>query len=217
MKILAINGSPRKNGNTTAMLKEVLAGADSQNAETEFISLYDLDFKGCKSCFACKRIGGKSYGKCAVNDGLSPVLKKIEEADAVVFGSPIYWSGETGAMRSLLERLLFQYMIYDKAHTSLAPKKIDTALICTMNVTEEEAEQMQYDRIFNTIAGRLQHLLGSSQVLLSYNTYQFDDYSKYDTSAFNVDDKERQRVEVFPQDLKKAFQLGSELGQKGAK
>jgi multimeric flavodoxin WrbA len=57
MKVLSINGSPRKSGNTAAMLK----GAVSQGAETEFIHLYDIDFKGCISCLACKDKNGKSF------------------------------------------------------------------------------------------------------------------------------------------------------------
>ena len=214
MKMLIVNGSPRKNGNTATLLKEVIAGAESQSTETELINLYDLDFKGCRSCFACKRIGGKSYGKCASNDDLMSVLQKVEQGDSLVIGTPIYWSGETGIMRSFLERLQFQYMLYDKAHTTLTPKKISTALICTMNVTEEEGKKLQYDRIFESIAGRLQYFFGSSQILLSYNTYQFDDYSKYDTSAFDVDEKIRQRDHVFPVDKEKAFRLGVSLTKK---
>jgi multimeric flavodoxin WrbA len=208
---MAINGSPRKNGNTATLLKKLVEGAESQNAQTQTVNLYDLDFKGCRSCFACKLTGGKSYGKCAVNDGLMPVLRGIEQADVLVLGTPVYWSGETGVMRSFLERLQFQYMLYDKAHTAITPKKISTALVFTMNVTEDEAKQLQYDRIFRTIAGRLQHIFGESQVLLSYNTYQFDDYGKYETSAFNADDKARQRDEVFPIDKEKAYRLGVSL------
>ena len=52
--IIAINGSPRKNGNTAALLNKALEGASSQGATTEMINLYDLNFKGCMSCFACK-------------------------------------------------------------------------------------------------------------------------------------------------------------------
>ena len=62
MKILAINGSPRKNSNTATLLKKALEGAAAQGAETELIHLYDLNFKGCISCFACKLKDGKSYG-----------------------------------------------------------------------------------------------------------------------------------------------------------
>ena len=55
MKVLAINGSPRKNGNTAALLKQAMDGAKSQGAETRRIDLYSLNYKGCISCFYCKR------------------------------------------------------------------------------------------------------------------------------------------------------------------
>jgi multimeric flavodoxin WrbA len=60
MKIIAINGSPRKDWNTGALLKSALEGAASEGAQTEIINLYDLSYKGCISCFACKLAGGKS-------------------------------------------------------------------------------------------------------------------------------------------------------------
>ncbi len=66
MKVFAVNGSPRKNWNTAALLSKALEGAASLGAETELIHLYDLSFKGCVSCFTCKLRGGKSYGKCVV-------------------------------------------------------------------------------------------------------------------------------------------------------
>ena len=54
MKVIAVNGSPRKEWNTAAMLEKALAGAADQGAETELIHLYDLKYTGCTSCFACK-------------------------------------------------------------------------------------------------------------------------------------------------------------------
>jgi len=62
MKVMAFNGSPRKKWNTGTLLEKALEGAASRGAETELIHLYDIDFKGCISCFACKTIGGNSYG-----------------------------------------------------------------------------------------------------------------------------------------------------------
>jgi multimeric flavodoxin WrbA len=59
MKIIAINGSPRKDWNIATLLNEALEGAASQGAENELIHLYDLNYKGCISCFACKTKGGK--------------------------------------------------------------------------------------------------------------------------------------------------------------
>jgi len=65
MKIIGINGSPRKAWNTAILLNKAMEGAASKGAETELIQLYDLNYKGCTSCFACKIKNGKSYGKCA--------------------------------------------------------------------------------------------------------------------------------------------------------
>lgn len=74
MKVLAINGSPRKTWNTATLLKKALEGAASQGAVTELVHLYDLTYKGCTSCFACKMIGGPSNGRCAMQDELRPIL-----------------------------------------------------------------------------------------------------------------------------------------------
>ncbi len=123
MKVIAINGSPRKNWNTATLLKHTLEGAASQGAETELIHLYDYNYKGCISCFACKLKDGESYGRCAVNDDLKQILEKVEAADAMILGSPIYFGMITGEMRSFLERLMFQYLVYDANHTSLCTKK----------------------------------------------------------------------------------------------
>ena len=132
-----LTAAPEKPGIRLLCLKKALKGAASQGADTELIHLYDLRFTGCTSCFACKTRGGKSYGKCAVKDGLAPILKKIEEADALILGSPIYFGNVSGEMRSFLERLLFPYFTYTDPPQSLFPKKIPTGFIYTMNVTEE--------------------------------------------------------------------------------
>ena len=91
MKAIAINGSPRKGWNTATLLRKALAGAKKNGAKTELVHLYDLDYKGCISCFACKKIGGKSYGRCAVKDELTPVLQRAAEADVLILGSPLYF------------------------------------------------------------------------------------------------------------------------------
>ena len=69
MKIIAINGSPRKNWNTHILLEKCLEGAKETGAETELINLYDINFKGCISCFACQR-KGIALSKCAMRDYL---------------------------------------------------------------------------------------------------------------------------------------------------
>ena len=73
--VIVINGSPRTKWNTATLLEHALAGAASQGADTEHAHLYDLGYTGCTSYFACKLKGGKSYGKCAMKDGLTPALE----------------------------------------------------------------------------------------------------------------------------------------------
>ena len=121
MKVIGINGSPRKKGNTAKLVEKALEGAESWGAESEIIHLYDLNYKGCKSCFACKLKDGESYGTCATHDDLTPVLQRIKEADALILASPIYLGTVTGEMRSFLERLVFPYLVYDKEGSTLFP------------------------------------------------------------------------------------------------
>jgi multimeric flavodoxin WrbA len=208
MKVLALNGSPRKEWNTAILLKHALEGAASQGAETELIHLYDLNYKGCVSCFACKLKDGKSYGRCAYKDELTPVLEKAEEADAIILGSPVYLGGATSEMRSFLERFIFQFLVYDQNYSSLSPKKIRTGFIYTMNVDDKRMEEMGYEHHFRNTEMALARTFGSSESLYVTDTYQFSDYSKYIVTAFNPLEKAKRREEVFPIDCKKAFDLG---------
>ena len=208
MYIIAINGSPRKNGNTATLLNKALEGASSQGATTELINLYDLNFKGCVSCFACKLKGGKSYGKCAYKDELTLVLDKIESADAVILGSPIYFGDVTGEMRSFIERLVFQYLVYDENYSSLNDKRKPIGFIYTMNAPESMIKEIEYDRIISRYENYFEKFMGPTESLLATDTYQFSDYSKYVATAFDAAAKAKRRQEVFPQDCQKAFAMG---------
>lgn len=208
MKVLAFNGSPRKNKNTATLLNKALEGATSQGAETELIHLYDLNYKGCISCFACKTKNGKSYGNCPVNDDLKAIFKKVKEADALIFGSPIYFGRITGEMASFMERLMFPYLVYSMTEPSLFPKKINTGFIYTMNVTEELSKIYGGDQDWANNESALQRIFGTSESLCSFDTYQFDDYSKVIAPLFNQEMKAKRREEVFPIDCAKAFDMG---------
>jgi multimeric flavodoxin WrbA len=214
MKVIAINGSPRKTWNTATLLKNALEGAASQGAETELINLYDYNYKGCISCFGCKLKEGTSYGKCALNDELKPILQKVEEADAIILGSPIYFGGTTGETRSFLERLLFPYLVYDANHSTLFKRKIATGFIYTMNVPEGYLKEAGYEDNFKRTEMTMKRIFGSSEALVVTDTYQFEDYSRYETSAFNVEDKAKRKNEVFPSDCQKAFDMGVRFAQK---
>lgn len=209
MKVLAINGSPRKNKNTATLLNKVLDGASSCGAETELIHLYDLNYKGCISCFACKLKNGKSYGKCALKDDLTPILEKVSNADAIIFGSPIYLHSVTGAMRSFLERLIFQYLVYDQDHSSLFNRKMSVGFIYTMNVTHDQFKG--YEDELKSVQTYIEKIFGSFESLIANDTYQFDDYSRYVAPLFDETKKRKVKEKQFPQDCQNAFDMGVRL------
>lgn len=210
MNVIGINGSPRKQWNTATLVAKALEGAAAKGATTELFHLYDLDFKGCKSCFACKIRGGKSYGKCALNDDVTPVLEKIAAADALVIGSPIYFGTVTGETRSFLERLLFPYLTYTVPYGTLFPRKIKTGFIYTMNVTEEMSTEVGYQQVYQTHAQYL-GLIGSVETLCAYDTCQVDDYSKVVIESFDPIHKAKRRSEALPLDCQRAFEMGQRL------
>jgi multimeric flavodoxin WrbA len=211
MKLLAINGSPRKNWNTALLLGKALNGAESAGAETEIVHLYDLNYKGCISCFACKTIGGASYGKCAVKDELTSVLKKAEDADAILFGSPIYLSAVSGELRSFLERLMFPLIAYKNPYQSLAAKKIKAGFIYTMNVSEARFNELPLKAHLEGNEASIELLFGSVESLHCFDTLQFSDYSKVVSDLFDPEHKASRRKNVFPEDCRKAYELGVRL------
>jgi multimeric flavodoxin WrbA len=212
MKIIGINGSPRKKWNTATLLTKALEGAASQGADTELVHLYDLAFQGCKSCFACKIIDGPSNGRCALKDDASPILKKIEdEADAIILGTPIYFGAMTGEMRSFLERLLFAPIVYSKPARSLFPRRIKTGIIYTMNATEEMSSERNYSVMFNSTEAYLRTIFGDAETFCCFDTYQFPDYSKVLFEYMDPAKKAIRRKEVFPDDCRRAFEFGCRI------
>jgi multimeric flavodoxin WrbA len=212
MKIIGVNGSPRKTWNTATLLGKALEGAASRGAQTGIVHLYDLDYKGCVSCFACKTPGGKSYGRCARQDGLTPLLGRIEAADGLILASPVYYGTVTGEMRSFMERLFFPWMTYTDPPGSLFPRKIRSGFICTLGATEEMAKDRGFDRHIAINEWFMQLIFGAAETLCSYDTLQFEDYSKVFAPRFDPEKKAKRRAEVFPEDCRKAFELGARIG-----
>ncbi|MFA5320412.1 MAG: flavodoxin family protein [Candidatus Omnitrophota bacterium] len=88
-KIVVLNGSPKKEGNTAALVEWFSEGARSKGAVVEVVPAAFLKYNscGCLSCRVCQKI--EKY-ECAINDDAKPVLKKMSEADVIVFASPLY-------------------------------------------------------------------------------------------------------------------------------
>ncbi len=210
MKAIAINGSPRRTWNTAAMLEKALEGAAAAGAETELIHLVDLDFKGCMSCFGCKRIGNPHFGRCNYGDDLIPVLDKVSSADVLLLGSPIYVGEVTGMMRNFIERLTFQYISYDEMGAGYFKGKINCGFIFTMNCPKQFADCQKGAYELNTeVLKRVFN--GTSEYIMANETWQFADYSKVAGAMFDVEAKKKMKEEVWPQDLQAAYDLGKKL------
>jgi len=214
MKVIVINGSPRKDWNTGTLLKKVLEGVASQNAETELINLYDLQYRGCTSCFSCKKKDGVRV--CAMKDDLTPILDKLRTADGIAFGSPIYFMNVTAGMAAFLERFLFPYGIYSAEIPSVFPRKIPSGFLYTMNIKREQTERVELLKAsLKPFELFIERTLGEKpETLYSYNTYQYSDYSKYEHSIFSEPEKAKHKKEQFPIDCEQAFQLGTRLARK---
>ena len=136
-------------------------------------------------------------------------MGRIEEADALILGSPIYLGAVTGEMRSFLERLIFPYLVYDAQRSSLFKKKIPVGFIYTMGVPEGLIKEIGYEQQFKLMEMLLGRIFGVAESLLVTDTYQFDDYSKYVATAMDAEAKAKRRREVFPADCQKAFEMGA--------
>jgi len=211
-KALFINGSPRKNGNTAKLLQRAMDGAREAGAEVELVNLYDrnLNYKGCMSCFACKVKGGRK-GVCSFKDDLQPILEKAVQADVLICGSPNYCSYPSAMLRAFMERLIFPAVNYSDYSSPIVLKKLHSATIFTMNCSNEELyRQANYHILMDTNARQL-GMFGPTEILYSFDTYQFADYNRFDAAAFNEPHKAQVRDSQFPKDLEKAYELGQRL------
>lgn len=209
--LIAINGSPRRNWNTAKLLKHAMKGAEDAGASTELVNLYSLHFKGCTSCFACK-IKTRPHGICAMNDDLSPVLERVKECDAIIFGSPIYFMNLSAGMVAFIERLFFSNYIYSDEIPTVFPKKMPSAFFFTMNMTEKNFEQFGMKERLGMYELFTRRILGvTPKILRAYDTVQFKDYSRYESSIFDPEHKFAYREEHFAEDCAAAYEIGRAL------
>ncbi len=98
-KVLGIAGSPRRNGNTELLLRELLRGAETSGLETELIFLCKLNLSPCTSCDSCQK-----DGKCVINDDMQLMYQKLLEAGYIIFASPIYFRGVSAQLKMFIDR-----------------------------------------------------------------------------------------------------------------
>lgn len=102
MKVLLINGSPRKEGNTSIALKEVADELNREGIETETIQIGMQVIRGCLACGYCHK-----NGKCVIDDIVNKISEKFKEADGLVIASPVYYASANGTLISFLDRLFY--------------------------------------------------------------------------------------------------------------
>lgn len=109
MKVLMINGSPHAAGSTYTALHEMEQVFEKNGIETEMLHVGNMDIRGCVACGYCYK-----NGKCAFDDLVNEVAKKLEEADGLVVGSPVYYASANSTLTALLDRLFYSSGGIDK-------------------------------------------------------------------------------------------------------
>lgn len=206
MNVIAFNGSPREKGNTAQLLREALAGAEELGASTSFVHLWDLEMRGCRGCYGCK-LKGKTQGVCVQKDDMTALYPRIEQADVVLFGTPIYFGAMTPELKMLIDRL-FPYMTMD-FESLLAPGK-RAAMIATQNQRDPEL-YLGHLRLVE----RGLRVIGfeSVEYLVSVDTMGFEHLEKLAGRGVPAlaEHKNKMLKEAFPKDLARARALGRRL------
>jgi multimeric flavodoxin WrbA len=99
MKVIAICGSPRKNGNTQILCQHALKAVEEEGLQTELITLSGLDIRPCRACMSCL-----TTGTCVIKDDLPPVFTRMKEAQGIILASPVYFGSCTALIKALMER-----------------------------------------------------------------------------------------------------------------
>lgn len=142
MNWLFVNGSPRKNGNTRDAISLIISSLISTDDNVKSIDVYDKVINPCIDCRACK----KDKFVCTRNDDMQKLYSDLEEADYIVFGNPIYWSGVPGPMKNLIDRLRPYYK-----NRKLNEKKLLILSIGASADVESDLINVMYKRISSAL------------------------------------------------------------------
>ena len=206
MKIMLINGSPRKNCNTAQLLKAFAEGVRSAAPDVEIktIHLYDYLYTGCKSCFACQMTANREHLGCRVKDSIHDLLEETRQADGVAFGSPVYFLDQSAQLKAFLERLLYP---------GKADHVIQSAFLYAMNAGPQHIKLFHIDTILGAAESYIEGCFQSKpKIVYAYDTFQYNDRPNL-TEEFRsmVDRKRERKKEQFPLDLEAAKQTGMQM------
>ena len=146
MNVLILNGSPRKNGNTSHALRAIEAGLKNRHT-VESLNVYDFTFRPCRNCDACKRNGGN----CIQADDTVKIIDKVTAADLIVFGSPVYWWGISAQLKDVVDKF---YSRDDASAPTLRTKK-KIGIVAVGAETTDDPEYKLISDQFHCIANFL--------------------------------------------------------------
>jgi len=163
-KIVILLGSPRKNGNSERLAKSFATGSESQGAHVRFFRLHNMNIKGCSDCRQCW-----SNGKhCIVADDMSQLYESIDNADVIVFATPLYWYSWSAQIKAVWDRML--PYVSDKAKTTVKGKQ------GVLLVTAGDEREDVFDAVLESF-DRSASLLGLKQAgkICAHNVYDIGD------------------------------------------
>ena len=209
-KIMVIDGGPRDNMNTAAMCKKFAEGARDGGAEVKIVRLYEIDYKGCRSCMSCK-LKGKRVPSCRYNDGLTEILAECATADGLAMGSPVYFGEVTAQLRAFFERLAFPWLSYSEGYFE-AQKKFPVTMIYTMNGLPIDGRNFRKNmQVFEWV---LASALGCDiETVKMYNTMQVPSYDQYESEPGAPEAKQQWRDEHWEIDLQSAYDAGKRMAE----
>jgi len=123
MKVVAFNGSPRKDGNTTVLINQVFRELEKEGVETELVQLSGKEIRGCIACYKCLENKDR---RCAVkNDTANECIEKMIKAEGILLGSPVYFTDVTAEMKALIDRAGF----VSRANGGMYKNKVGAAVV----------------------------------------------------------------------------------------
>ncbi len=206
MRIVAVNASPRKHYNSDKILDRFLDGVrdTDPSIEVEKVHLYDEDFKGCRSCYACL-LKTSEQGHCLYRDGGTDLIRRIKTADGFVFSAPVYYFEVPAQMRALLERIWFPGPV---------DHEVPVAALYTMNQPEGRAERL-FEQHLDDIGIFLQNTFQTiPDELWVYNTLHLENPEPYRIAVRTFEDKVAYKAEHFENDLHAAYEAGVRMATK---
>ena len=210
-KVVAINASPRRVWNTASLVRAAAEGASESGCEVSVYDLYTIGkYSGCISCFGCKT--KQNYGKCICHDALKPILDEIREADGLIIGTPNYLGEASAAFRAIYERLIFQYVTYNKEEPNANKRQIPVLFIMTSNAGDMAYEPGGFYRaMIDNYQTTFSRIIGPTEVMIAADTKQVKDYSRFNWTLFDVEGKIKRHDELFSEKLADAKAAGNRL------